>query len=74
MSFKRKINHSVLSSQKLVKEQRSHLELQCTISELGASKGNCIFMRKWRPCDVGSGAVLLQEDLEGNDHPVCYFS
>ena len=24
--------------------------------------------------DVGAGAVLLQEDREGVDHPVCYFS
>ena len=24
--------------------------------------------------DVGAGAVLLQEDSEGVDHPICYFS
>ena len=24
-------------------------------------------------CDVGAGAVLLQEDNNGVDHPVCYF-
>ena len=24
--------------------------------------------------DIGCGAVLLQEDEEGIDHPVCYFS
>jgi len=25
-------------------------------------------------CDVGVGGVLLQEDRQGIDHPVCYFS
>ena len=25
-------------------------------------------------CDVGAGAVLLEEDNNGVDHPVCYFS
>ena len=25
-------------------------------------------------CDIGVGGVLLQEDLQGIDHPVCYFS
>ena len=24
--------------------------------------------------DIGAGAVLLQEDIDGVDHPVCYFS
>ena len=24
--------------------------------------------------DVGTGAVLLQEDYSGIDHPVCYYS
>ena len=24
--------------------------------------------------DVGAGAVLLQEDSSGIDHPVCYYS
>ena len=24
-------------------------------------------------CDIGVGGVLLQEDLQGIDHPVCYF-
>jgi hypothetical protein len=25
-------------------------------------------------CNVGAGAVLIQEDSNGLDHPVCYFS
>ena len=24
--------------------------------------------------DIGLGAVLLQEDVEGQDHPICFFS
>ena len=23
--------------------------------------------------DIGLGAVLLQEDVDGQDHPICYF-
>ena len=25
-------------------------------------------------CDIGVGGVLLQEELQGIDHPVCYLS
>jgi len=25
-------------------------------------------------CDIGVGGVLLQKDLKGIDHPVCYYS
>ena len=35
---------------------------------------NCPFKLAVDASDIGAGSVLLQEDENGVDHPVCYFS
>ena len=41
---------------------------------LSAPNFNKTFKLNVDASDVGAGAVLLQEDSDGIDHPVCYFS
>ena len=41
---------------------------------LKAPNFNCHFKLAVDASDIGAGSVLLQEDENGIDHPVCYFS
>ena len=41
---------------------------------LSAPDFNCHFKLVGDASDIGGGSVLLQEDENGVDHPVCYFS
>ena len=41
---------------------------------LSAPNFNCCFKLSVDASDIGAGSVLLQEDENGVDHPVCYFS
>ena len=45
-----------------------------SVPVLSAPNFNCVFKLAVDASDVGAGSVLLQEDENGVDHPVCYFS
>jgi hypothetical protein len=45
-----------------------------SVPVLSAPNFNCRFKLAVDASDIGAGSVLLQEDENGVDHPVCYFS
>ena len=45
-----------------------------SVPVLSALNFNCCFKLVVDASDIGAGSVLLQEDENGVDHPVCYFS
>ena len=45
-----------------------------SVPVLKAPNFNCRFKLAVDASDIGAGSVLLQEDENGVDHPVCYFS
>ena len=45
-----------------------------SVPVLSAPNFNCHFKLAVDASDIGAGSVLLQEDENGVDHPVCYFS
>ena len=45
-----------------------------SVPVLSAPNFNCRFKVAVDASDIGAGSVLLQEDENGVDHPVCYFS
>ena len=45
-----------------------------SVPVLKADNFNCRFKLAMDASDIGAGSVLLQEDENGVDHPVCYFS
>lgn len=48
--------------------------LLCSEPVLAAPNFSVAFKLEVDASDVGAGAVLLQEDKDGIDHPICYFS
>lgn len=48
--------------------------LLCSEPVLAAPNFSLVFKLEVDASDMGAGAVLLQEDKEGIDHPICYFS
>ena len=48
--------------------------LLCSTPVLVAPDFHKPFKMEVDACNVGAGAVLLQEDANGLDQPVCYFS
>ncbi len=48
--------------------------LLCSTPVLSAPNFSTLFKLEVDASATGAGAVLLQEDVHGIDHPVCYFS